>query len=211
MSGCKDINDTVPLDSLMRYVLPSIPALPSSLGVDLLRDAYREMMARSEMLSTIISLDVQQDVVDYELVPPDGYSIHRIREIGYKGNWQDYRPAVNYWYTYYDVRFKVIGNTTIILRDCPTADSLDAFQIRAVVVPDECAQRIPREVSTVYGAAIAKGALAQAYDYAGRPWFNPNLGMKKQREFENGIRMAKNTQLENRGAANTDMRGRRWV
>lgn len=195
----------------MRYVLPSIPGIPHALGVDLLRDAYREMMARSEMLSTIISLDVQNDVVDYELEPPEGYVIHRIRELGYKGNWQDYRPAVNYWYTYYDVRFKVVGNKTIILRDCPTADLLDAFQVRAVVVPDECAQRIPREVSTVYGAAIGKGALAQAYSYSGRQWFNPNLATFKQREFEIGIRMAKNTQLDNRGAANTDMRGRRWV
>jgi hypothetical protein len=211
MNTCKDINDTVPIDSLMRYVLPSIPALPNALGVDLLRDAWRTLMERSEYLSQIIALDVQKDVDDYQITPPEGYVIHRIREVGYRGDWKTRRPQAHYWYTSYDVRYRVVGNDTLILRDVPTYDEENAFQIRASLVPDECVARIPREVSVEYGAVIGKGAVAQALNYMGRPWYNPNLAMQKQREFEIGIRMCKNTMLDNRGGADQNMRGRRWV
>lgn len=211
MNNCADLNDTVPLDSLMRYVLPTIPALPNALGVDLLRDAWRDMMARSEMLSTINTLTLQKDVVDYELTPPDGYVIHRVREVGYRDRWQRTQPTAQYWYTTYGVCYRVVGNNTIVLRDVPSRDEAEAFQVRLSVVPDECITRIPREVSIEYGKGIAAGAMAQALEYKTRPWYDPNLASKKQREYENAIRMAKNTQLDNRGAENQTMRGKRWV
>lgn len=211
MNNCVDTNDTVALDSLMRYVLPTIPALPNALGVDLLRDAWRDMMARSESLSSIITIDVQKDVDDYEITPPDGYVVHRIREIGYRGDWKTRRPQAHYWYTTYDVAYRVVSNNTIILRDMPSRDEDGAFQLRASLVPDECITRIPREISIEYGSGIAKGALAQALMYRGRPWYDPELAKVKQREFENAIRMAKNTQLDNRGGADQNARGKRWV
>jgi hypothetical protein len=211
MNNCVDVNDTVPLDSLLRYVLPTIPALPNALGVDLLRDAWRDMMARTESLSSIINLDLQKDVDDYEITPPDGYVIHRIREVGYRGDFKTRRPQAHYWYTSYDVAYRVVSNNTIILRDMPSRDDPGAFQVRCALVPDECITRIPREVSIEYGKGIAAGAVAQALEYPTRPWYNPSLAAKKQKEYENAIRMAKNTTLDNRGGADQNMRGRRWV
>jgi hypothetical protein len=208
---CIDVNDTVSLDSLMRYVLPTVPALPNALGVDLLRDAYRELMMRSEMLSTIICLDTQKDVQDYEIKPPEGFVIHRVREVGYMDAWQSWQPSAHYWFPAYGVRFAMVGYDTIVLRDIPTYDEVGAYKLRAVVIPDECTTRIPREVSVAFGNGIGKGAAAEALSYPTRPWYNPQLSQNKRREFENSIRMAKNLQIDNRGAGNTDMRGRRWV
>lgn len=210
MNNCIDINDTVPIDSLMRFVLPTVSSIPNALGVDLLRERFREFARRTEMLSIYPAIETQTDVTDYEIEAPDGYEIHKIREVNFKGGTVRL-PQADYWYTLYGVNFAVVSNNRVVLRDTPRRDGEETFDIIATVIPNECITRIPREISVPYGKAIAAGALADALLYKDKSWYDPGLSRKKELDFELGVNSGKNLQLDNRGAADPRMRGRRWV
>lgn len=209
-SPCADFNDTVKLDTLLRHVMPVVNNLPYELGLDLLRDAYREFAQRTQLLASMQEIVSQKDVGDYELEVPEGYDIYLIRDVGYTGQYVTL-PQANYWYTSLGTRFSIISNKYIVLKDIPSSDAQNPFSVIATVIPNECVTRIPREISVPYGSMIAKKATAQALYFKSKPWYDPNLAAKFEREFYVAVASGKALQLGNRGAADMRMKGRRWV
>ena len=210
MNNCIDFEDTVPLDSLLRHVLPTISNIPYELGVDLLRQAFTTFCRRTSMLAAEIQIVPQTDVVDYELTPPENYQVHIIRQAGFKQNFIDL-PQPDFWYTCYGERFAIVGNKYIIFKTVPSANSMGFFQVVASVIPTECVTRIPREISVPFGQGIAKGALAEALLYKNKPWFDPGLSTKMMREFIAIISAGTSLNLMNRGGSSMAMRARPWA
>lgn len=211
MNICTDLNDTVPLDSLLRHVIPTVNNLPYDLGVDLLRQAFTEFARRSEMLAANQEIFPQKDVEDYELIPPEGYEIYKIRSVGRGSSQPITQPNAHYWNTHWGIKFEVVSNKYVLMTESPNSDSDPAFYIVSTVIPNECMMRIPREVAVPFGARIAKGALAEALLYKNKPWYDPNLAVKMQREFDRGVASGGILNTMNRGGASMKARTRRWL
>lgn len=209
-SNCADFNDTVALDTLLRHFSPVINNIPYELGVELLRQGFIEFCRRTEFLTSQQELQPQKDVSDYELVPPEGYDVFKVKGVG-RGPEFMVMPNVNYWYAGWGTNFYIIGTQYIVLRNSPSSDLDEPFAITMIVLPNECCVRIPREIAVAYGLTIAKHAIAAALLYKNKPWFDPNLSAKFERQFYNGVQSARNLVLMNRGAASTSARTRRWV
>ncbi len=190
--------------------MPVINNIPYELGVDLLRDSFREFAQRTQLLASMQLITTQKDVEDYEMLAPDGYEIYLIRDAGYTGNYVTL-PQANYWYTSMGTRFSIVSNKYIVVKDIPSTDADTPFTVVMTLIPDECITRIPREISVPYGKLIAKGATAQALYFKNKPWYDPNLAGKMERDFNYGVNSGKNLQLTNRGASDMRMKGRRWV
>lgn len=208
MNTCVDFNDAVKLDSLLRHVLPTVNNLPYELGVGMLREAYIKFATETECLAAQLTYTPQKDVADYELTPPEGYEIYKVRigepQRGCPGQ------SPHYW-CYAGERYYMVGNKTLVLESVPSHDATEQSAILVTVIPTECATRIPREISVPFGESIAKGALAEALLLKNKAWYDPNLSSLMQREFGRGIQRAKNLNLTNRGAMPTVARGKRWV
>lgn len=211
MSTCNNVNDNVKISTLLRHVIPTINNIPHDLGVDLLRQAATEFLRRTQLLAVQIEVPLQRGVVDYELQAPKDYEIHNIREAGHTGRMVHGPP--DYWCTSYGTKFKVVSNKYIVLGNEPSRDATerDPFYAVATVTPGECLQTLPREITVPYGRYIAKGALAEALMYKSKPWYDPNLAQKMERDFNIGVNAGKNLQIMNRGGSDMIMRGKRWV
>lgn len=210
MNNCADFNDTVAIDSLLRHVMPVVNNIPYELGVDTLRQAFITFARRTSMLAVTLDIVPQTDVLDYELIAPDGYQIHMVRQAGY-ANCLVSCSTVDYWFYCGGVCFCIVGNKTIVFKNTPSADSNGYFQVVATVVPTECVTRIPREVSNPFGIGIAKGALAEILLYKNKPWYDPELARRMQRDFSTAINAGTNLNLMNRGGSDMRARGRPWV
>lgn len=208
--SCVNFDDTVQLDTLLRHVTPTINNLPYELGVDLLRQAFTEFCRRTEILSSLQEVQPQKDVSDYELIPPEGYEVYKVKEVS-RGSSTISTPNAHYWYSGWGMQFAVIGTKYVVLRNSPNNDSDPPFNISFTVLPNECVTQIPREISIPYGRQLGLQALSTVLKFKSKPWYDPGLAAKFERDYYNAVQSGINLNLMNRGGSNMEARTKRWV
>src|SRR5699024_11911276 len=134
---CADFEDTVPLDSLLRHVVPIVTVIPHSMALDLIRQAYILFARKSSLVVAELTQDYQAGVRDYPLLPPDGYEVYMVRGLKCP------RLNLTWWYELgqfpaWDNRIDVFDNTHILLRDTPSVDDRNGLTVYVSLVPTEC-------------------------------------------------------------------------
>lgn len=199
--GCIQISvdNTVPLEDLMRFVATVIPTVPYEVGIEYLRQAYITFATKTRLLAYRQEITLQRDVHEYELQAPEGYEVFGILQQSPRDWGYVQLPNVNRWFTYYGERVRLEGNTRIILENAPSVDN-KGFHVDLHLLPNECVNDIPREINTPYGRGIAKGALAELLMMPGKSWSSPRTADKYERDFHIACQSGLNLYLTNRGA-----------
>lgn len=202
-----DFGDMEPLDCLLRHVVPQVPSVPYEMALDSVREAYKEFARRTGLLEWRWRVPFQRGVSQYVIEPPEGYSVYSInlsrtqdREFVYR-----YVPDADYWYYYWGQTFRILGNNILELRTAPSKD-YDYWYMTLVLIPDDCAKDIPKEISDAYGRAIATGAVGYLLKTPGQGFTNVQLARDKEREFNTAIGSGKMLALTQRGSSPARMR-----
>lgn len=200
MSQCYCVNadsNTVPLETLLRHVAPSVPELPHDLALDMLRQRYIEFARKTRLLVARQDLNMQRGVDNYVLTPPDGYQVFGLLGLGDYDRYF-YYPNPNTWYWWGGNNFRLLDNKQIQFQFAPSKDYVQSIILH--VIPNDCTNTIPDDIATPYGRGIAMGVVADALQMPNKGWTNPNLGMKKERDFYREVQNGLSAHLNNRGA-----------
>lgn len=192
------------LDSLLRHVAPSVPEIPYELALDMLRQKYTEFARRTSLLISHYELPLQRDVREYIIEAPEGYEVYGLLDASNYTHGYMVFPNYNRWYIGWGDRFRMEGNTAIVFEHAPSQDRAKCIALR--LVPTECADTIPREISVPFGKGIAMGALGDILDMPNKPWYNPRASRDKHLEFNRTIQAGKNLQISDRGAKTVMMK-----
>lgn len=205
-----DNTDTVPLNQLIRHVLPKVGGIPYEVTLDLLRESYKIFARRASILAFQQVIDYQKDVRDYLLVPPAGYEVYQIAG---PDNTMDTTntPTPDFWGRRVGNDFSIVSNKYIVLKVSPSVDQVAALTLTILVLPDDNIDVIPTEVSTPFGQGIAFGAIMEALLMKNKSWYDPNLSEKYERKFNQAIQAAKNVVMTNRQPNNNKMRPQSWL
>lgn len=194
---CKYVSfaDTVPLESLLRHVIPVVPELPHSMALDRLRQAFIDFSVRSQLIVGKLVQDYQADVCDYPLVPPEGYEVYKVKGL----------ESPNYGFTWTEVgyglwntRFSIIDNSTIHIHSPPSVDQIDGLIVYVILVPTSCTNEIPSSVSTPFGNGIAQKVIADALRIPNKPWTSMTLARSYEMEYNRTVLRAKQISNTNR-------------
>lgn len=190
-------NNTVPLETLLRHIMPVIPSLPHDMVLDRVRQNYTEFARRTGLLVATITQDYQANVNDYALVPPEGYEVYYVLGLDSPGySFVDYWAGCNtgLWNT----RFDVVDNRSIYIHRAPSVDQIDGLVTYVVLLPNRCVNDIPASIEVPYGKGIADGVLAELMLMPGKPWTNPGAARLYQMEFNRTILAGKHLAETNR-------------
>lgn len=198
-----DFSDSIPLSNLLRHVMPWVPKLPQAMALDLLRQRYINFARRTRILGCRIEQDYQAGVVDYYLMPPDGYSIYSI--IGIEGGRYGY-----YWYGESRVEFKrnfdVIDNNCISLHDSPSVDTPCGLKVFVTLIPESCVTTIPKSIAIPYGKELGNGVIADGLLIPNKEWTNPQLARNFESNYERAILSARALASANRKVGSTEFK-----
>jgi hypothetical protein len=190
-------SDLVPLDSLLRHVMPIIPQLPHEMALDYVRQAYTDLARRSSVLVARLEQDYQANVHDYPLEAPEGYEVFQVMGIDHPS----YR-YVDYWAGQctglWNTRFDIVDNRSIYFHTAPSVDSVGSLIVYAKVLPSRCCDTIPASVEVPYGLAIAEGAVSKLMLIPNKAWTNPSVASIYARNFNIGVMSARNLADTNR-------------
>lgn len=192
-----DDGNNTRLDDLLRFVTVDIPEVPYEVGIDMVRTAYVEFARKTGLLGAVLRLHMQRGLTRYEMEVPAGYDVFAVRTEARNHRWCT--PSPHTWCTYQGTRYRMDGNTAIEFVDAPSRDG-DWFQLPVQVIPNECAQDIPRGISGPYGRGIAMGAVADMLEIPNRAWSNPNLAQLKRRQFHQTCAQGRALDITNHGA-----------
>lgn len=191
-----------PLEGLLRHVAFIVPELPHDLAMDMLRQAYIEFARRSSMLIAEVEVYVQKGVREYILEAPHGYDIFAIKNAQFRWSISPdhfYYPNPHRWYYSHGNRYYIRSNNEIVFFEAPSCDGKKPHIFYAAVIPNECATDIPDEIAGPYGKGIAQKVVADALCIPNKPWTNPGLSQRYERDFNRTVMAAKNLALTNRG------------
>lgn len=195
--------DSVPLNNLLRHVLPFVPQIPQAMALDLLRQKYIDFARRTRILCCELTQDYQSGVRDYYLTPPTDHEIYSI--VGVEGGQYGY-----YWYGQERVQFKtnfdVLDNNCIKLRNTPSVDTVNGLKVFVTLLPKECITYIPRSLSTPFGQKIGQGVIADALCIPNKEWTNPNLARKYELNYEKMLLSARALSVSNRKVDSNSMK-----
>ena len=156
--------------------------------------AARKFCTRSKAIRVdLAAVDAAATTATYTLTPPDDHDIEDIEEVLYEGRKltpkshkelskkdPEYRttPGTPYFYVYE-------GSNQIRLVGVPTAASVGAIEVRAIVKPSVGATTMHDELYDDHSEAIAEGALAELYNMSSQSWYDPGMAGQSKKEFEN--------------------------
>lgn len=186
------------LDTLLRFAAIEVPEVPYEVALDMVREAYKEFARKSGLLGAILALPIQRGVRDYDLDVPEGYDIFAVK-VGQDNRycWRD--PSPHYWYTCCGYRYRMDGNSRVILADAPSRDNVP-FELVVRVIPNDCAVDIPTAIAGPYGKGIAMGAVADMLEMPGKAWSNPRLAQLKRSRFQNTCAQGRALEITDHGA-----------
>lgn len=199
--------DTVELESLLRHVVSVVPELPHSMGLDRLRQAYIDFARRSNLVTTKLVYDYQAGVTDYLLTPPDGYMIHMVQGMEHHGGfwWYDSTSGFigglqNSWGDALRGRngFYMTGSNVLNLYETPSADQVDGLTIYVTLIPLDCVQQMPIDISVPFGNGIAQKVISDALRIPNKAWTNPALARGYEMEYNRTVLDAKRLANSNR-------------
>lgn len=193
-----DDGATQQLDTLLRFVAPEVPQVPYEMALDMVREAYKEFARKSRLLGAVISLPIQRGVIDYDLDVPDGYDLFAVK-VGSHDRYCWREPSPHYWYNCCGYRYRMDGNSRVILADAPSRDGT-TFDLTVQVIPSDCAVEIPVAIAGPYGRGIAMGAVADMLEMPGKAWTNPRLAQMKRSRFNNTCAQGRALDITDHGA-----------
>lgn len=189
--------DSVPLDTILRHVMPIVPQLPHEMALDYVRQSYIELARRSSILVARLVQDYQAGVNDYPILTPDGYEMFQMMAVDHPS----YR-RVDYWQGQnsglWNTRFDIVDNKSIYFHTAPSVDSEGTLILYVSLLPSNCCGRIPSSVEVPYGYAIAEGALSKLLLIPNKPWTNPGIAAIHARNYNIGVMSARNLADTNR-------------
>lgn len=189
--------DAVPLESLLRHLMPIVPEVPHGMALDRIRQAYIEFARRSSIIVAKLGIDYQADVHDYPLIAPEGYEVHMVMGIESPGY-----SFVDYWAGYnrglWGTKFDVIDNSSIYLHNSPSVDNMGGLQIYCQLLPNNCCEVIPISIDVPYGKGIVDGAIKDLLRIPNKPWTSPGLAKQADLDFNRTIMAARNLADTNR-------------
>lgn len=199
----------VKLEKLLPFLTSQISQIPYEYGIFVLQQAYIEYASRTSLVVFSYSLNMQRDVYDYELTPPEGYRIYQIKSVGACGCCS-YKPArPDYWFCCgYGFHY---SNNRIVFSQKPSQDKNDAVTVEVILIPDTCVMEIPEFIAGPFGKIIADGALKEAFAVPNKPWTDLGQARLRERSFSIGIGRGKALALSGGQASNMHLRPVRWV
>ena len=190
-----DYLDSVPLNTLLRHVLPFVPKVPQAMALDLLRQKYIEFARRTRILCCEIVKDYQSGVSDYYLTAPDDHEIYSI--VGIEGGRYGY-----YWYGMervgWQTQFDVIDNNCIVLRQTPSVDLKSCLKVYVTLLPQECIDYMPKSIALPFGQKIGRAVVGDLLNLPGKDWTNPALARKYELDYERMLLSARALAVSNR-------------
>lgn len=198
----------VPINTLMRYLIPRVAGLPYELAVDMLRVQYAEMARKSGSIRPRIRIPVQQGVANYPIVAPEGFALHSIHGVSFDRG----RPVrlVDTWCRYGAYGYYLDYGNVLMLTSLPSTDNGYDVAVIAQLVPSIDATVMPEEMATLYGDAIAAGAAAEAMNTRGKPWYDPGNSVRLRRTFDRAVLDARSNEVRGHEGI-VYMRAKRWV
>ena len=130
-----DFMDSVPLNTLLRHVLPYVPKLPQAMALDMVRQKYIDFARRTRILCCEITKNYQAGVRDYYLEAPKDHSIYSIVGID-TGGFSNWMTLGSPWEL--GKSFDVVDNNCIKLRNEPAVDREDGLKVYVTLLPQEC-------------------------------------------------------------------------
>lgn len=197
MTTTLDYMDNIPLNTLLRHVLPSVPQIPQAMALDLLRQKYIDFARRTRILSCEITQDYQAGVLDYYLEAPTDHEIYTIIGTPHKG-WN----GTYYWTSPFDV----VDNNGIRLHNAPSVDKVNGLCVQVTLLPKECISTIPRSISTPFGQKIARGVVADLLYLPNKEWTNAGLARKHELDYERMLLSARAISSSNRKVDNNTIK-----
>lgn len=190
-----DYADSVPLNTLLRHIIPLVPKLPQAMALDMLRQKYISFARRTKILSYECIQNYQAGVTDYYLTAPKDHDIFSI--VGIEGGQYGY-----YWYGEQRVAFKrnfdVRDNNCVILRSPPSIDEVNGLKIYVILIPQSCIGYIPSSIAGPYGLDIAKGVVSDALRIPNKDWTRIDLSRRYELDYEKMLLSARALAMSNR-------------
>lgn len=205
-----DTTDTVPLNQLLRHVLPKVGGIPYEVALDLLREAYKTFAKRASVLAYEQIFDFQKDVQDYLLTPPAGYEVYQVAGPDNTRSITN-NPTPDFWGRRIGSAYSIVSNKYLVLRIAPSRDEVAALILTVLVVPNNNIDVIPTEIDTPFGQGIAFGAISEALLMKNKSWYDPQLSDKYERKFNQAIQAGKNLVMTNRQTGNNTLRPQQWL
>lgn len=199
--------DCVELDTLLRHVIPVVPEIPHSMALDRLRQAYIDLARRSNIVTTKLVYDYQAGVTDYLLIPPEGYQIYIVQGMEHHGGfwWYDSTSGFigglqNSWGGALRGRngFYMTASNVLNLYETPSADQVGGLVVYVTLIPLDCVQSMPIDISVPFGNGIAQKVISDALRIPNKPWTSPSLAKSYEMEFNRTVLDAKRLASANR-------------
>lgn len=191
-----DYMDSVPLQNMLRHVLPYVPELPQAMALDMLRQKYIDFARRTRLLCAEMVMDYQSGVRDYYLEPPEDHQVYSI--IGVHSHTGDGL----YWYGFerdvWRKNFNVVDNNCIVLHNTPSVDRKGGLRVFATLLPKACINYMPSSIMLPFGRNIGRGVVADALCIPNKEWTNPNLARKYELDYERMLLSARALSSANR-------------
>ena len=190
-----DFTDSVPIQYMLRHILPFVPRAPQAMALDLLRQKYIDFARRTRILCCELTEDYQSGVCDYYLTAPEDHVIYSI--IGIEGGQYGY-----FWHGQERVQWKnnfdVIDNNCIKLRQTPSVDQKDGLKVFVTLLPKECINYIPSSIVVPFGQKIAHGVISDLLNTPNKDWSNPALARRYELGYEKMLLSARALSVSNR-------------
>jgi len=169
---------------LLDTVMSRLPGVTAPVVELELKNTLNEFFTRSTVWRDRLVMNIVEGIDEYEMVPNDAVS--KILHILYA----DISEV--------PFRYHILQPRTIVLKDTPTRDLVNALNIVVTLTLDDsvcededCDSFIPDFIYDYFFEAVLDGVLGRFYSIASRPWSNAQLAVLHQTRFRQGWAQAR--------------------
>lgn len=212
MSCCKALQDAVPLEDFLPYILPQAPNAPPEMAAHYVRMAAIEFSRHTEAVTDEHCIDVQEGVADYcidwphcDLVP------FAVKKVCYKRELKALRdrPCAGQCLPSYTYFFDAPND--LLISPVPSCDEEKALCVELALHPSQDTCSLPRALYDQYAETLGDGAASKLLLVKGADWYDPQSAGIYLRRFKNAVSSAR-TLITRRGALGpVKMRARAWI
>jgi hypothetical protein len=208
---CNDV-ETVPWSFFTDHVVLHAKGVPQDVAEHVVRQAAIEWARVTLSLQRDLYIDMQACVQDYRLEPPDGYTIHAVREVEVCGCCLTARtgpPCGSCDLRTNEFYFQKTCNL-LVGRTVP-CDTPEALLARVVVIPGQQSCEIDKWVYDTWAEDIGNGALSRLLLMKDASWYSTADAGIMLRRWKNALNRAKGAQAKSHVSGPTFMGRRRFI
>lgn len=209
--NCNTVGTSVVrLDSLMRHMIPFVVGLPHPIALNMLRESYKDFAQRSGILEYNYSLDLFSGVQEYDIECMEGYLIFNTKEVFVNGT-KLWSVLTSKNYRCGGISFVMPKPNRFFLFSTPSKNVEGGAQFIFSLVPDDCAINIPSEIATIWGEAIAYGAMSRAFGIPKQAWTDPREAKKYEMLYRQRTQEARALVNSRYSSGSVHAVGMRWI